>query len=256
MQAPRPQTQMRHRRAACESGAGTHSERRATAVTVKRSAPTTYAPTGQCSIVSSRMGKSFGLPVASRPPTVRAAAATRQSACASVRPRRAYSRRHSPARQPSTAPRATIRSAVKSARAWSRSRGLNPRTVSSTLTAHVKGASPPRRSAKSRRWASCRPRRTSIRTVVSRRTAANYPTRRSSTRRWSRTQLPGSSSHSCPRSEIEPATDSSNSQRCSSSSARSTARAMYALRPRAPTRRSSSRTISSSNVMCRRMATG
>ena len=157
---------------------------------------TCYLPTGQCSTVSSRMGKSLGLPVASRPPSESAAAATRQSAWASVRPRRANSRRHSPACQPSAAPNGAIRSPVKSARAGACSRGLSPRTVSSTLMAHTYGASSASRSASRRLRASARPRRRSISTVVSRRTAANYPTRRSSARRWSWTHRCASSSHS------------------------------------------------------------
>ena len=155
-----------------------------------------YAPTGQCSTAMARIGKSRGLPVASRPPSESAAAATRQSACESVRPRRAKSRRHSPACHPSTAPSGAIRSPAKSARADASSRGLSPRTVSSTLTAHTLGASPAPRRSCSRLAASGRPRRRSMRIVVSRRTDATYPTRRSSARRCSRTHRPASSSHS------------------------------------------------------------
>lgn len=159
-----------------------------------RSRRCVYAPTGQCSTSSSGIGKSVGLPVANRPPTECAAAATRQSACASVRPRFENSRRHS-----------------------------------------------------------ARPRKRSIKTVVSRRTAATQPTRRSSPRRWSRTHAAGSSSQSWPESEIVPIDDSISSQRRSSSSARSTARAMNGPRRRGPTRSSSSRTSSSRRTMCTRM---
>ncbi len=45
-----------------------------------------YEPTGQWSTASPAIGKSFGFPVARRPPMDSAAAATRQSACANVRP--------------------------------------------------------------------------------------------------------------------------------------------------------------------------
>ena len=48
-----------------------------------------HSPAGQWSTVSCCIGKSFGLPVASRPPTEKAAAATRQSAWARVVPARA-----------------------------------------------------------------------------------------------------------------------------------------------------------------------
>jgi hypothetical protein len=128
--------------------------------------------TGQCSTASSRIGKSFGLPVASRPPAATAAAATRQSACVRVRPRRACSRRHSPACQPSPSPRGTTRSPANSRRTGSRSAGRRPLTASSTFTAHVQGLSPASWSAWSRRAASGRPRRRSMTTVVSSRTAA------------------------------------------------------------------------------------
>jgi len=111
------------------------------------------------------------------PPRFRSRAGLRRrrprlSACVSVRPRRECSRRHSPACQPSLSPRGTMRSPANSRRTGSRSAGRRPLTVSSTFTAHVQGLSPASRSALSRRAVSGRPRRRSMRTVVSSTTGA------------------------------------------------------------------------------------
>ena len=58
-------------------------------------------PTAQCCTCTSAIAKAVGLSVASGTPRATAVAAIRQSACASVMPMAACSRRHSPARTPS-----------------------------------------------------------------------------------------------------------------------------------------------------------
>ena len=77
--------------------------------------------------------------------------------------------------------------------------------------------------------------------------------RRPSPRLCRRTHIAGSSSHSCPESDTAPSADSMSSQRRSSSRPRWISSATKALRLRAPARRSSSATSSSSNAMCMRM---
>lgn len=125
-----------------------------------------FQPTGQNSTLISGIGKSFGLPVAKRPPMLTAAAATRQSACESVFPRSENSRLQRPAISPSALPSSTIRNPAKRASAAANSRSKRPRTTSSMFIGEVKGVSPITRSAKSC-FAAGRPLSASIRTVVS-----------------------------------------------------------------------------------------
>ena len=183
----------RNRRPA-EAGAG---RRPASAGRPGLHAPAASRTGSPVSTASPSIGKSFGLPVARVAPTPTAAAATRQSACASVTPRSANERRHSPASSPSSRPRRAIRRPSKRSRAVSTSEGRRPRTVSSTLTAHVQSASRPPPASFSLSIVPGRPRNTSIRTVVSSRSAATrrYPTRAAAVRRSARTQAAGSSSH-------------------------------------------------------------
>ena len=79
------------------------------------------------------------------------------------------------------------------------------------------------------------------------------PERRQSPCLCRRTHIAGSSSHSCPESDTAPSADSMSSQRRSSSRPRWISFATKALRRRAPARRSSSATSSSSNAICMRM---
>ncbi len=68
------------------SRAGSRTTSRAAEGRDPRVEQATYAPAGQCSTVSSPIGKSFGFAVARRAPADEAAAAIRQSAWESVRP--------------------------------------------------------------------------------------------------------------------------------------------------------------------------
>ncbi len=194
--------QLRHRR---------RRRRRARRVAILASAEATgragYSPTGQCWSLSSSIGKSAGLPVASAAPTPIAAAAIRQSAWWTVTPWLASERLHVPASSPSATPSGASRRPRKSRRAAGSSCSRIPRQISSTEIAHTHGSSPTRRISRSR-WAAGRPRSTSMSTVessssraivsrhVERRRAVPSPTRRGRhpshdhDRRWRRSPTP------------------------------------------------------------------
>ncbi len=211
---------------------------------------------GQCSTISSGMGKSATFAVAKFASIPTAAAAMRQSAWCTVTPFVANWRRQLPARMPSAAPRGASRRPRNNRSATACSIGRKPRQISSMEITHTQGSMPCRLRPAVRREAG-RPRSASIRTVESSNKRGNaQPARRASPWRCRCTQSAGSASQSWPDASIPRSAASTSSQRRSSSRPRRTSSPMNALRRRAPARRSSSATNSSSNAMCRRMCQG
>ena len=198
------------------------------------------------------MGKSSTFAVASAAPTPAAAAATRQSAWCRVTPRIAYDRRQLPARIPSAAPSGARRRPLNSRLAGCSSPGRRPRHLLDRDRAGPRlraGAPEPCDTSRGGPAA----KRIDEHGRVQQQAGHRQPERRSSPRLCRRTHVAGSSSHSCPRSGTLPSADSMSSQRRSSSRPCLISSVTKALRRRAPARRSSSATKSSSNAICMRM---